>query len=201
MNLAQSNLPDGYTDIPSGKLVNVAIFLEMSKPPARRAEPRLGGLALIRCEHPDLQWYRALFRQIGAPYLWASRLELDDEALAKRLEDPDVEAYVLRDRDAEIGMMELDFAPDECELRFFGLIESAIGTGAGRWLMNRTIERAWSRPIRRFWLHTCNFDHPDALAFYLRSGFRPYKRQIEIYDDPRLTGLLPRDAAPQVPIL
>jgi GNAT superfamily N-acetyltransferase len=194
-------LSNGYVDVPPGKLVNVVICLEMMQPPPPRAGPKLGGLTLVRSRHPSLEWYRALFRRVGTPYLWASRLELDDAGLSKKLNDPDVEAYVLRDGDAEIGMMELDFTPGECELRFFGLIQSAIGTGAGRWLMNRTIERAWNRRIRRFWLHTCHFDHPDALAFYVRSGFRPFKRQIEIYDDPRVNGLLPPDAAPHVPIL
>jgi GNAT superfamily N-acetyltransferase len=198
---SHQTVTDGYTDIPSGKLVNVVICLEMTDRPRPRAEPTRARLALVRCDRPDLGWYRTLFRRVGAPYLWASRLELDDVALSTKLADPNVESYVLRDTDEDVGMMELDFTPGECELRFFGLVEGAIGTGAGRWLMNRTIERAWSRPIRRFWLHTCHFDHPGALAFYMRSGFRPYKRQIEIYDDPRLVGLLPRDAAPDIPIL
>ena len=51
------------------------------------------------------------------------------------------------------------------------------------------------------WLHTCSLDHPDALDFYNRSGFKPFRRQVEVYDDPRLTGLLPRDAAARMPII
>ena len=88
-----------------------------------------------------------------------------------------------------------------CELRMFGVTAQLIGTGAGRFLMNRALERAWSEPIRRFWVHTCTFDHQAALAFYVRSGFRPYRQQIEYADDPRLLGLLPRGAAPHVPII
>jgi hypothetical protein len=50
-------------------------------------------------------------------------------------------------------LVELDYRQArECELVFFGVIEKAIGTGAGRWMMNRTIQRAWSTPIRRFWV-------------------------------------------------
>ncbi len=55
-----------------------------------------------------------------------------------------------------------------------------VGSGAGRWMMNRAIERAWSQPIRRFWVHTCTLDHPAAVAFYIRSGFVPFRRRIEI---------------------
>jgi hypothetical protein len=69
--------------------------------------------------------------------------------------------------------------------------------------MNRAIDRAWGRTprISRFWVHTCTNDHPDALAFYIRSGFVPYARGIECYRDPRLEGLLPKQAAPQIPII
>lgn len=61
-----------------------------------------------------------------------------------------------------------------------------IDSGAGRWLMNRALELAWSHPVDRVWVHTCTFDHPSAPAFYQRSGFRAFRRQIEIADDPRI---------------
>ena len=67
--------------------------------------------------------------------------------------------------------------------------------------MNAGLSIAWSRPIRRFWVHTCTLDHPAALAFYQRSGFRPFRRTIEIEDDPRTSGILPRTAAPHAPYL
>jgi hypothetical protein len=66
--------------------------------------------------------------------------------------------------------------------------------------MNRALELAWSRPVTRVWLHTCTFDHPAALAFYQRSGFRPFRRQVEVLNDPRLDGTVPRDVARHVPI-
>jgi hypothetical protein len=65
--------------------------------------------------------------------------------------------------------------------------------------MDQAVARAWAKPIRRFWVHTCSFDHPGALDFYRRSGFRAYAFAVEVADDPRLTGHLPRHAAPQVP--
>jgi hypothetical protein len=50
-------------------------------------------------------------------------------------------------------------------------------------------------------VHTCSDDHPAALSFYMRSGFSPYARMIEIQADPRLTGHLPPGAAPHVPLI
>jgi hypothetical protein len=56
-------------------------------------------------------------------------------------------------------------------------------------------------PLRRFWVHTCSLDHPAALNFYRRAGFVPYQRAVEVFDDPRVTGLLPPDSAPQIPLI
>ena len=66
----------------------------------------------------------------------------------------------------------MDFRePGQCEFVSFGVTEKFVGAGAGRWLMNRALEIAWSRPVGRVWLPTCTFDHPAALAFYQRSAF------------------------------
>jgi GNAT superfamily N-acetyltransferase len=99
-------------------------------------------------------------------------------------------------------LLELDFREaGQCELSFFGVTAKLIGGGAGRWLMNRALELAWSRPLQRFWVHTCTYDHPAAVTFYQRSGFRAFRRQIELEDDPRLHGTLPRHVAKHVPII
>jgi GNAT superfamily N-acetyltransferase len=124
------------------------------------------------------------------------------EELAAILMDGATEVFALVADAQEEGLLELDYGTQgECELAFFGVSDVLQGQGAGRWLMNRALERAWAHPIRRLWVHTCTLDHPNALAFYLRSGFRAYARSIEIADDPRATGLLPADAAPHVPFI
>ena len=144
----------------------------------------------------------ALFRRTGEDWLWFSRLAMTDDALRAIIHDLAVEVYPLMVGEQEAGLLELDFrVAGECELSYFGLLPAFIGSGAGRWLMNRAIARAWSRPIRRFWVHTCTFDHPSAVAFYQRSGFAPFRRQIEIADDPRLAGTHPRSAGRHVPIV
>ncbi|MFZ5791945.1 MAG: GNAT family N-acetyltransferase [Pseudomonadota bacterium] len=197
------SLPDGYSVLPPGKLANVVICLEMTeKPPPRPAAAARSGLTLRRIEQPDLAAYRALFRRIGEPWLWFSRLIMPDEKLRAILSDPNVELYVLLEGVREIGLLELDFREEgQCELAFFGVVPEVIGKGAGRFLMDQAIAKAWARPIRRFWVHTCSFDHPSALSFYRRSGFKPYAMAVEVHDDPRLTGHLPRTAAPHVPLI
>jgi GNAT superfamily N-acetyltransferase len=189
----------GVTDLPPGKIAEVVTYLEMLAAPEPREGPASGFTLERFC---DVTRYRALFRRVGERWLWMSRLVVPEAALRTILDDPAVEACALRSGGEDIGILELDFRqPEECELAYFGVVPEAIGSGAGRFLMSEAVRRAWARPIRRFWVHTCTHDHPRALAFYQRSGFRAYKRAIEIADDPRLTGHLPRDAAPDVPVI
>lgn len=195
-------LPDGYVDIPEGKVASVVTCLEMRAKPGLRAEAGDSPWLLRRIETPDPLRYRELFRRVGMPWLWYSRLMMTDDDLEAILGNPDVEVYALSVDGRDEGLLELDFryAP-ACELAFFGLTDAVLGRGGGRWLMNRALDFAWRRPIDRFWVHTCTLDHPQALAFYLRSGFHAYARRVEVGDDPRLVGLVPRDAASHIPII
>ncbi|AXS41479.1 GNAT family N-acetyltransferase [Breoghania sp. L-A4] len=193
---------DGYTPVPAGKTASVVTYLEMRARP--EPNPRdATGLSLHRVDAAESDWYRGLFRRIGADWLWSERLAMSEADLKAILADPAVEIYSLIRRGREAGMVELDFRdPENVELGYFGLVPEAIGSGAGRWMMEQALDEVWARPrTRRFWVHTCTLDAPGALGFYQACGFTPYKRAIEVSDDPRLAGLLPRDAAPQVPVL
>jgi len=192
---------DGYTDLPPGKIATIVTYLEMRQRPALPPFRTPEGWSLQRIDG-DHRRYRALFRTIGEPWLWFSRAMMPDDELAAILDDPKVEAYALHDGTADVGLLELDFRPEvEVELAFLGLVPGFIGKGAGRFLMNEAVERAFSRPVERFFVHTCTLDSPGALPFYMRSGFTPYRRAIEVADDPRLLGFLPLEAAPHVPVL
>ena len=192
---------DGYTDLPPGKVAAVVTYLEMRERPRLPRLRKPEGWSLHRL-NPDRDRYRALFRRVGEPWLWFSRVVIPDEALAEILDNPGVEAYALNDGSADLGLLELDFRPrGEAELSFLGVAPESIGQGAGRFLMHEAIRRAFARPITRLFVHTCSLDHPGALAFYLRSGFTPYRRAVEVADDPRLLGFLPIEAAPHVPVL
>jgi GNAT superfamily N-acetyltransferase len=195
-------IADGYSPVPKGKIASIVTVLEMQERAPPRPEPAAVPWRLRPVPHPEPEWYRGLFREVGGPWLWFSRLRLTDEELAAVIGDFAVEIYAVHQRGDDSGLLELDFrAAGTCELAFFGLTPPLLGHGIGRWLMNRALERAWARPIDRFWTHTCTLDHPDALAFYIRTGFKPIRREVEMADDPRREGLLPRTCAPQVPLI
>jgi GNAT superfamily N-acetyltransferase len=192
---------DGYTELAPGKIASIVTYLEMRERPVHAVEPTVT-FDVHRVERPDLEWYRALFRRIGTDYLWFSRLQLTDRELRATIHDERVDVLTLSNDGEAGGLLELDRrAMPDVEIALFGIVGPLMGRGAGRALMRAGLARAWSFAPRRVWLHTCSLDHPRAMGFYLRTGFVPYKRAIEVADDPRRCGVLPDTAAAHVPLI
>ena len=187
--------------VPDDQLAAVVTFLEMRSGP--EIEIPASTLSLRTMSAPSLDQYRELFRLIGARWLWFSRLLMEDSELESIIRDPNVEVFEAVNSDGgTVGMLELDFREaGSCELAFVGLIPELSGQGHGRWLLAEAVSRAWRAAIERVHVHTCSLDHPAALAAYRRAGFTPYKRAVERFRDPRMLGVLPRDCAPQIPLL
>ena len=179
--------------LPEGKLEEIITYLEMNSQPPPPARPQRGEkLALMRAERPTVSFYRYLYDTVGAPWMWHERRRLSDEALAAIVRDPLVEVYVLYVAGVPAGFIELDRrVSGEVEVAYFGLVPEFIGRGLGGYLLAWGVSKAWRRGVNRVWVHTCNFDHPRAIAVYQRAGFTPYKQETHLIDDPRLDGGLP----------
>ena len=190
-----------YDDVRIGDLAAVVTFLEMRERPQQVAPT--SRLSLKRIENPDSNSYRNLFKQVGSPWLWFSRLVMDDAILAAIIQHPEVDLYAVVDEAGhEVGMLELDFREaGEAELSFVGLVPELSGQGHGRWLLAEAVRLAWREGVGRAHVHTCTLDHPAALSAYRRAGFVAYRRAFEHFPDPRLIGVLPRDCAPQIPLI
>jgi GNAT superfamily N-acetyltransferase len=192
----------GLTIVPDDQIAAVVTSLEMRKRPLPRPMPD-SRLRLVQWKAPALGKYRALFGRIGARWMWFSRAIMPDEALQAIIGNAAIQIFAVVDSAGiEVGMLELDFrVTGTCEISFFGLVPELTGAGHGRWLMEQAQARAWRSDIVRVWLHTCTLDHPSALNFYRKQGFIPFRRELETFLDPRLTGRMPADMAPQIPLL
>jgi len=175
-------------------LDDTVTYLEMFERPPPLAGPLpLAKLALMRAEDCTASFYRYLYETVGTPWVWFERRLWSDEALAAELGKATTEVFVLYAGGVPAGYFELDAAePRETKLVYFGLVPEAIGRRFGPFLLNAAIERAWSRPLDRFWVHTCTFDHKRALPLYQRAGFVVYARRNVKFEDPRERGILPR---------
>jgi GNAT superfamily N-acetyltransferase len=194
---------DGLTPVPAGTVPAIVTHLEMARPaPSPADAPLPEGVRLERLGADALARYLALFRSVGAPWLWVSRLKLPGAEIAAMLGDERRQAFAVMRGGREIGLVELDETREgETELVYFGLVQEVTGRGLGKALMQAAIRLAFLRPIGSLTVHTCTLDDPAALPFYMRMGFRAVRQEIELIDDPRLTGLLPADCAPQIPII
>jgi GNAT superfamily N-acetyltransferase len=180
---------------PNGKLDDVVTYLEMTARPVRPPPtPPAGKLALMRAERCTVSYYRYLYAAVGEPWVWFMRREWSDERLAAQIRRSEVEISVLYAGGVPAGYFELDRSDSRnVELAYFGLVPDFIGRGYGSYLLQAAIDSGWSTGNpERLWVHTCTFDHPRALGVYQRAGFVVYKRVAVTFDDPRLTGALPR---------
>ena len=187
--------------VPAGKLRSVVTHLAMEAPPPHAPPAPPPGIAISRRRAMAAAAYLRLYHEIGDDWLWWSRLTWDEPALTAHLAEDETEVYVVEGDDQEIGLIELNLRPaPDIELRYFGVVPSRVGTGLGPWLLAYTIAAVSRHRPRRMILNTCTYDHPGALAFYRRHGFAITHSEVEIVDDPRLVGLIPRDAAPHFPL-
>jgi GNAT superfamily N-acetyltransferase len=159
--------------------VPVKIFYLQMFAHAKRCVPPREGLTIVHARKPTVSYYRYLYHTIGDAYHWLSRGKLSDAELALILQSPRNELHVLHVDGVPAGMTELDRPnADEIELVQFGLIPEFIGQGLGSYLLQWTIDKAWSYAPKRLWLHTCTLDHPQALPNYLKAGFELYKEEL-----------------------
>jgi ribosomal protein S18 acetylase RimI-like enzyme len=191
---------NGYFKLPPGKLANAVTWLEIDDPrPAGLPAP--AGMTIRKLGPTDAALFHRLFRDIGRKWLWSGLIRKSEAEIASRLSSHDVLSFVAEAGGEAVGMLDLELTDEGAEIVYFGFVPAFLGRGAGGWLMDEAKRIAATADVRRLWLHTCNFDHPKALAFYRRQGFRVTAVGYEIMDDPRMLGVLPKDAAPHVPLV
>jgi len=108
-----------------------------------------------------------IFHEVGDPQLWSGQNWA-------RCGSPPAKRHWLVD-DEPAGLLALLFEPDGgVEILSFGLVPGKQGRGLGGSALTTAVDLAWTtfgEQVLRVWLHTNNFDHPDALPNYLKRGF------------------------------
>ncbi|HEX7967242.1 MAG TPA: GNAT family N-acetyltransferase [Stellaceae bacterium] len=188
----------------AGQLADTITYLEMTARPLRPPRPAPAAkLALLRAERCTVSFYRYLYNTVGEPWLWFERRLWTDEHLRAHLARDDVEVFVLYAGGVPAGYYELQrTASGDTQLCYFGLVPDFIGRRLGLYFLQSAVDNAWLGATARVWVHTSTYDHPRALGLYQRAGFRVYQRRDILFDDPRLTGVLPRGVVhPRLPPL
>lgn len=180
-------VPDLFAHQPpprsDGRIAVTITHLEISRAGwARRGRPPDLDVSIERVASPTVALYRELYDRVGRPWLWYERRLLADAALAALLATPGHELHVARHDGALVGYFELQ----DNEIVFFGLTLDYIGRRIGPWLLDRAIERAFTRESAGVILNTNTLDHPRALDTYRKAGFQPVRSETRELQDPRV---------------
>jgi GNAT superfamily N-acetyltransferase len=142
-------------------------------------------------ERPSVAQYRALYNEIGGPWLWWLRRIMPDAALARHLAQKTVSIQVLRVNGEAAGFFETEStAWPDVNLNYFGLDQRFIGRGLGSKLLNAALASTFNGAfgVRGMTVNTCTADHPRALPNYKAAGFVEVRRVQEVWDIPRRLG-------------
>ncbi len=123
-------------------------------------------------------FYKKIYKEIGTKYNWISRLKLNEKELKEIIHDKNVEIYLMTVKSSFVGFLEIDYRSlKEIKIVHLGLIESYIGKGYGKILLNFAIDKAEKIGITPLILQTNSLDHPNALMFYQKNGFQVISRR------------------------
>src|ERR1043166_9677901 len=159
----------------------VTTYLEMRSPeqlrPKRYADARF---QVREQEEPNWVFNRDMYFRVGEQWQWIDKRPWTDEQWKEYAAAPELPTFAAYYDDALAGYYELRYDDERAvEIAYFGLLPEFVGRRLGGALLTSAIKEAWSRPSgfapKRVWVHTCNRDHPQALANYQARGMVVYK--------------------------
>ena len=136
----------------------------------------------------DWQFNREMYLRVGEQWRWMDKRPWTDQQWKDYASE--VRTFGAYFGDELAGYYELRLESEvraepaldgRCgvEIAYFGLLPEFVGRGLGGALLTSAIEEAWSRhggiAPARVWVHTCNRDHPQALANYQARGLVIYR--------------------------
>ena len=174
-------------------------YLEMITNP--KLQPvDLGDFILKRNLHPTVDEYIDIYKAVGRDYIWNYRPGQSKETIQKIIQSSNTWLYFVYQKEQVVGLAELDASnPQDIELVHFGLIPEFHNQGIGKKFLNNIIQVTWSNNIKRMWLSTCGMDHPQAISFYEKSGFKIIKTKFSEFKDYRFSDFYSLSDAPQIP--
>lgn len=131
---------------------------------------------------PNWVFNREMYFKIGEQWKWIDKRPWTEKQWKDWANDPNLRTFAGYFGHEIAGYFELKRdSAGAIEIAYFGLLPEFIGRGLGGELLTNAIENAWAwAPTpSRVWVHTCNRDHPNALANYQAGGFRVYKVERE----------------------
>jgi GNAT superfamily N-acetyltransferase len=169
--------PAEQSSAPAGADSVRITYLEMrSAADLRPAEPADARFRVALLAAPDWRLNRRFYRAVGGAWQWHEKRDWSPAAWRAYAAQPGLRTWVARYGRRQAGYFELlEDNADGVEIAYFGLLPDFIGRGLGGQMLTHALREAWALRPARVWLHTCDRDHPVALANYIARGMRVYR--------------------------
>jgi len=158
----------------------ITTYLEMRSPDQLRPKHADARFQIREQNEPSWVFNRDLYFRVGEQWDWIDRRAWTDEQWKEYAMAPELRTFAAYYDQSLAGYYELrQDSQGAIEIAYFGLLPEFIGRSLGGALLTSAIQEAWS--VRgaiapdRVWVHTCNRDHPQALANYQARGMVVYK--------------------------
>lgn len=160
----------------------ITTYLELRSPNQLRPKRADMQFEVREKTEGDWQFNRDLYFRVGEQWDWIDKRSWTDHQWKEYATAAEMHTFAGYHNDELAGYYELCYDP-ACgvEIAYFGLLPEFIGRGLGGALLTSAIETALRiQPNScRVWVHTCNRDHPQALANYEARGMKIYKVEEE----------------------
>jgi GNAT superfamily N-acetyltransferase len=163
----------------------ITTYLEMRSRDQLRPKRADARFQVREKRNRDWRFNRDLYFRVGEHWDWIDKRPWTDEQWKEYASASALCTFAGYYDDVLAGYYELRRETGGgVEIAYFGLLSEFIGRGLGGALLTSAIEEAWA--LRggivptRVWVHTCNRDHPQALANYQARGMIVYKVEEEL---------------------
>lgn len=164
----------------------VVTYLEMLSLGELEPSQTVPDLALRRVDGASSLMHEAHVR-VGRAYRWRSAFRTTHEWHELTLTRPLRQYWLITHGHELAGVATIEPQDGgDVEITTFGLIPEYVGKNLGGPALTLVIRQAWATEpvgaattVRRVWLHTCSYDHPNALRNYQRRGMRIYRTEVE----------------------
>jgi GNAT superfamily N-acetyltransferase len=163
----------------------ITTYLEMRSPDQLRPKVAAARFQVREKTERDWRFNRDLYFRVGAQWDWTDKRPWTDQRWKEYAMSAELRTFAAYYDESLAGYYELcQDVQSGVEIVYFGLLPEFIGGGLGGALLTSAIREAWSCrediTPSRVWVHTCNRDHPQALANYQARGMLVYKVEQEL---------------------
>ena len=128
---------------------------------------------------PDFQLNKFFYKNIGKNHNWVDRLNWTEKQWMDYVNSNNLKTFVLIYQNEIAGYFESLYHHDdkEIEIAYFGILEEYHNKKLGSYLLSFAIKKSFENNIKRVWVHTCSYDHKNALNNYLKRGMKIIKSE------------------------